>query len=113
MTKTFTIVGLVLAMGWTAGPAWAAEAQPPMDGFDEAFYTCQGDHNFLITYDSDTPTAATLTTNNDNRTYALKRASADSGVAFEGDGAKFWTDGTSVKVNGTVTPFQACKRKAS
>ncbi len=107
--KTWLMIGLVLAAGVIGGPA-RADAKPPMNDFNEAFYVCEGDHNFLISYDSDTPTAATLKSN-DDKTYALKRTTADNGAAFAGDGAKFWTDGKGVTVEGTATRLLACKRK--
>jgi membrane-bound inhibitor of C-type lysozyme len=89
-----------------------ADTKPPMNDFNEAFYVCEGDHNFLISYDSDTPTAATMTTNG-QKTYALKRSETANGVTFTGDGAKFWTDGKTTTVEGTAVRFQDCKRKTS
>ncbi|HEX3918682.1 MAG TPA: MliC family protein [Caulobacteraceae bacterium] len=99
------LFGSLVAPSAIAGPA----TQPPMNSFDEAYYTCANGEAFLISYDSDSPTSATMTTSNDNKKYDLKRTAASGGFQFSGAAAQFWTDGKTVKVHGTALPFQDCK----
>lgn len=103
-----------LATGALATAAWAADIamQPPMNGFNDAYYVCDG-AAFLISYDSETPTKATLTTSDHNKAYELKRTESPTGVAFAGGAAKFWTDGKTVTVTGPASKFTNCKRKAN
>ena len=107
------IVCAAVALG-LAGPALAqspSSVQPPMNAFDQAFYRCDGGEAFMISYDSEQPTTAEMVTNTDNRHYAMKRTDAPSGVRFSGAAAKFWTDGKSVKVEGTKATYSNCKMK--
>jgi membrane-bound inhibitor of C-type lysozyme len=102
----------VLAASLIATPAMAADPapQPPMNDFYEAFYNCDGGA-FLVSYDSETPEHATLTTNLKVKKYELKRAPAPSGFKFASDAARFWTDGKTVTIEGTETPLKNCKMK--
>jgi len=84
---------------------------PPMNDFNQAFYRCDQGVAFMISYDSDQPAKAEMTTNTDARHYELKRATAASGVAFAGGGTKFWTDGKAVSVEGAKASFQNCRMK--
>jgi len=111
--KVLLTLATALAAGSVGSLAAAAPMQPPMNNFNYAFYTCDDGGSFLMTYDDNPPKSATMTTNNDNKNYALKRQPVASGVQFSGDGAKFWTDGKSVTVDGTVKPFRNCKLKPS
>ncbi|MGH3426590.1 MAG: MliC family protein [Mycobacteriales bacterium] len=86
-------------------------AQPPMNTFDFAFYDCAAGGAFQVTYDSDTPKTATMTTNDDNKQYVLTRIDVANGVAFSSGPTKFWTDGKSVAVEGTSKPLKNCKMK--
>jgi membrane-bound inhibitor of C-type lysozyme len=97
----------------TTAPVQAADApmQPPMNDFNDAYYSCDGTA-FLISYDSETPTKAKLTTSSHNKEYELTRTQSPSGVAFEGGAVRFWTDGKTVTVAGTPEKFTNCKRKA-
>lgn len=112
------IACVVLSLGLAAGAAFAQPApapagpEPPMNDFTEAFYKCDGGLAFMMSYDSDKPTSAKMATNDDGRNYALKRTTAPNGVEFAGGGAKFWTDGKSVVVEGTKAAFKNCKMKA-
>lgn len=90
-----------------AGPS----NQPPMNNLDFAYYTCANGGAFLISYDAREPSSATMTTSNDNRSYALKRTSVEKGVRFTGPTASFWTDGKTVVVNGTQKPLLKCMIK--
>ncbi len=115
--KGLSMVGAALAAGLIGAPTMAAPSggssiQPPMDGFNDAFYTCDNGRAFLIAYDSETPANATMTTNDNDRRYALKRTPADTGVQFTGEAAKFWTDGKSVVVEGTDARYRNCKLKS-
>lgn len=109
------IVCAALSLGLAARPALAepSPTQPPMNAFAQAFYRCDGGEAFMISYDSEQPATAEMTTNSDSRRYALKRTTAPSGVAFSGGGARFWTDGKAVVVEGTKATFHNCKIKAS
>src|SRR4051794_22399168 len=94
--RVLSISAVVLAASLIAAPATAETAvQPPMNDFYEAFYNCEGGA-FLVSYDSDTPERATVTTNLKAKKYELKRTPAPTGVKFAGAAAKFWTDGKSV-----------------
>jgi membrane-bound inhibitor of C-type lysozyme len=111
--KTFALTGLVLATCVIAGSAMAAPtAQPPMNSFNFAFYTCDNGAAFQISYDADAPTKATLTTS-DNKQHPLKREPVANGAQFSDQGVMFWTDGTSVVVKGTQIPLNNCKLKAN
>jgi membrane-bound inhibitor of C-type lysozyme len=104
------------ALGWwlvSASAIAASSMQPPMNEFYSAFYNCADGGAFAVSYDSETPTTATITTNDQNKQYVLKRAQADNGVQFSNGAAKFWTDGKSVVVEGTRQPLKDCKRKPS
>lgn len=102
-----------LAASMISAPASAAPSnQPPMNDFDQAFYTCDNDGAFVVTYDSTEPSSATMTTSNNNTQYAMKRTQAASGFQFTGDTAKFWTDGKTVTVEGTAQHLRNCRLKA-
>jgi membrane-bound inhibitor of C-type lysozyme len=111
--RVASVFAAALAAGLAVSAPVSADTpmQPPMNDFNEAFYVCDG-ANFAVSYDSDTPTAATLTTSNAKK-YDLKRTTAPSGVQFTEDPVKFWTDGKTVVVQGAGGSFQNCKRKTS
>lgn len=101
-----------LALLSLASPVIAARAPaPPMDGFNDAFYTCDNGAAFAMSYDSNAPTSATMTTSNDNDRHQLKKTPVARGVEFAGGAIKFWTDGQSVVVDGTQVPFRDCRLK--
>jgi hypothetical protein len=85
----------------------------PMDDFNNAFYTCDAGGAFLMSYDSDRPSEATMTTSNNSKRYDLKKAKVAEGVEFTDDHVSFWTDGKTVVVKGTEVPLNNCKAKAS
>jgi membrane-bound inhibitor of C-type lysozyme len=97
----------------TATPALAADVQPPMNQFSQAFYRCDSGEAFMMTYGSDAPQQAQMTTSNDNKTYRLKRTPVGAGVEFSGGPVRFWTDGSDVRVEGTQLPFRNCKTDVS
>jgi membrane-bound inhibitor of C-type lysozyme len=86
-------------------------AQPPMNDFYQAFYICEGSA-FLIEYDSDKPSTATMVTSNNNKRVPMKRIPASTGVRFSGSAAKFWTDGKAVTVEGSAATFRNCRMKS-
>jgi hypothetical protein len=103
-----------LAAGLISAPAMAAPAaQPPMNAFQQAFYDCDNNGAFLVAYNSTKPNAATMTTSNNNREYALKRVQSPTGVQFSSDTAKLRIEGEVVTVEGTETPYLNCKRKVN
>jgi membrane-bound inhibitor of C-type lysozyme len=109
------MVCAALSLGLVAAPARAqpaATSQPPMNDFTQAFYRCDGGLSFMMSYDSEKPTTADMATNDDGRRYVLKRTTAASGVQFSGGGARFWTDGKTVVVEGTKASFKNCKVKS-
>jgi membrane-bound inhibitor of C-type lysozyme len=101
-----------LAASVIATSAMAADPapRPPMNDFYEAFYNCDGGA-FLVSYDSETPEHATLTTNLKAKKYVLTRAPAPTGFKFASSATRFWTDGKTVTVEGTETPLKNCKMK--
>jgi len=106
-----SVIAAVIAVSAISAPARAEPAkQPPMNDFYEAFYTCESGA-FLVSYDSDTPESATLTTSDKNKKFVLKRTPAPTGFQFTGGAAKFWTDGKTVTVEGAALPFRNCKMK--
>ena len=106
------IAVFALAAGLAAGSATAAgEAQPPMDSFNGAFYTCEDGGAFMVSYDSETPETATVTTNSDNKRYQLKRTPSSGGVEFTDGRVKFSTVGKTGLLQGTSTHFQNCRTK--
>ena len=110
--KALSVLGAALVATLIASAAMAdPPAQPPMNDFYEAFYLCDSNTAFMVSYDSDTPTGATLTTSTHNRAYELKRTASASGFQFQGAAAKFWTDGKAVTVSGTDTRLEGCKLK--
>ena len=98
-----------------AAPAAPAGMQPPMNDFDSAFYNCADGWAFQMSYDSEKPTSATMTTNADGKSFTLTRSAdaAGGGVAFAGGPIKFWTDGRAVRVEGTAQPLKNCTLKRS
>jgi membrane-bound inhibitor of C-type lysozyme len=105
-------LGATLALGLVAGRSAAqAPKQPPMNDFNQAFYRCDGGGAFMMSYDSDQPTAADMAGNDESKHHALKRTPSPSGVEFTGGGVKFWTDGKTVLVEGAKAPFKNCKMK--
>lgn len=107
------IVGTCFAAAVVSGPAMAAPlAQPPMNDFNDAYYIC-GDAAFQVSYDSNTPQTATVTTSSDNKSYELKRTPSDDGVSFAAGGVSFWTDGKSGSVAGAGAPLKNCRLKSS
>ena len=111
--KTLPLVAACLACGLVATSAWAASGpQPPMNDFNFAFYICDGGASFMMAYDANPPTGAAITTNDDNRTRQLKRVPDDTGARFQGEGVTFWTDGKSVRVQGTQKPYPNCRLKS-
>jgi membrane-bound inhibitor of C-type lysozyme len=112
--KLLPRVAALIAAGSLAAPAMAqGPVQPPMNQFYSAFYTCDGGGAFMVAYDSDKPETATMTTSNNNKTYTLKRSQVSSGAEFSDGATKFWTDGKTVTVDGTVQPYLNCKLKPS
>ena len=112
--KTFPILCAALASAAVAGSALAApDAQPPMNQFSQAFYRCDNGGAFMMSYGSNAPQQAQMTTSNDNKTYELKRTPAATGVEFSGGKIVFWTDGKAVRVQGTQLTFRNCKTKVS
>ena len=112
--RTAALAGL--ALGLAAGPALAADPpstpQPPMNDFYQAFYHCDGGGAFSITYDSDQPEKAEMAMNDGSKPYELKRAAASaSGFEFAAGGAKFWTDGKTVKAEDGKGALNNCKIK--
>lgn len=93
--------------------AAAATAAPPMDSFNDAFYNCDNGAAFAMSYDSNNPTSATMTTSDDNARHDLKKTKVAKGVEFAGGPVKFWTDGQSVVVDGTQKVFADCKLKSN
>ncbi len=92
-------------------PAAAAGFQPPMNDFTQAFYRCDGGLAFMMSYDDEKPKTADMLTNDDGRHYALKRTASQNGAEFAGGGARFWTDGKTVVVEGAKSAFKNCKMK--
>ena len=110
--KVVPIFGAVLAFVIMPAPALADAAfEPPMDDFNNAFYQCNEPGAFLVSYDSDKPTSATITTANNNKNYSLQRTSSESGVLFSGGAVKFWTDGKTTTLTGTETTYKNCALK--
>jgi membrane-bound inhibitor of C-type lysozyme len=109
-------IGLAAMLAAGAAPSLGLTAdgpmQPPMNDFNDAYYICDG-ASFLISYDSETPTKATLHTSNQKKAYELSRTDSPTGVTFAAGAAKFWTDGKTVTVAGTDPKFANCKRKAN
>ena len=104
--------GLATCLVWSDAMA-AKPTTPPMDDFNNAFYTCDNEGAFLISYDSDKPSSATLTTSNNSKRYELKKTAVATGTEFSGGNVKFWTDGDTVTVVGTEVALQNCKRKTN
>ncbi len=110
--RTLVLVSALLAASAVVAPAEAATKLPPMNNFNVAFYNCDDNAAFLVSYDSGRAQAATVTTSSNNKQYKLKRTPAPTGVQFTGDNVKFWTDGDKVTVEGTEVPLLNCKLKA-
>jgi membrane-bound inhibitor of C-type lysozyme len=111
--KTLLIIGAALAAAAGTGLATAGPlVQPPMNNFQGAFYNCDNGAAFQMSYDSNQPTKATMTTSDDNRQHLLNRTPVSTGVEFSGRRVKFWTDGQTVVVDGTTITFQNCKLKS-
>lgn len=109
--NVWPMVAAALVGGAMATRAVAEEPpQPPMNDFYQAFYVCEG-AAFLIEYDSDKPSAATMVTSNNKKKLEMKRIPASTGVRFSGGAAKFWTDGKAVTVEGSAAPFKNCRMK--
>ena len=100
------VLGCLTSSALLADPAM----QPPMNTFNFAFYDC-ANGAFQISYDSDAPKTATLTTSDGNKAYALDRTAAPSGVAFSHGPTRFWTDGKTVRIEGTSKALKDCKIK--
>ena len=107
------MMALALVPGCMAVSAMAAGMQPPMNNFNFAFYTCDDQGAFQVTYDSETPRVATLTTNDNNKQYVLNRRPVADGAQFSSSAARFWTDGRKVVVEGTAKRLENCKRVAN
>ena len=112
MVKHIPVVGLALAATLAAPAVAQTPMQPPMNSFNDAFYTCDNDASFQLSYDSETPKEATLTTKS-NKRFDLKRTQTADGVQFSGGGATFWTDGKTLRIDGVDTALRNCKLKAS
>ncbi|HTK35947.1 MAG TPA: MliC family protein [Caulobacteraceae bacterium] len=110
--RTLLLIGAALAAGLVTAPAMAATARlPPMNNFNIAFYNCDDNAAFLMSYDSNRATAATMTISSNNKQYKLKKAPVATGVQFSDGAVKFWTDGDKVTVDGTEIPLTNCKLK--
>lgn len=111
--KALPMVGGVLVW-FLCSPlaATASPKQPPMNNFNFAFYTCADGSAFQVTYDSTTPTKATLTTNNNNRQYVLTRTSSAAGLQFAKGPVSFQPNGRTALIQGTKTPLKGCKLKS-
>jgi len=110
--KLRPMFGAALSMSVFAAPSMAAlSAQPPMNDFNQAFYICQNNTAFMVTYDSDTPQTATLTISANNKTYTLTRLPAATGAQFSVGAIKLSTDGKAAQLEGTAAHFQNCRIK--
>lgn len=108
--NAWSMAAAALAAGVLATAAAAENSpQPPMNDFYQAFYICEG-AAFLIEYDSDKPSKATIITGN-NKRVEMKRIPTSAGVQFSGPAARFWTDGKTVTVEGSAAPFKNCRMK--
>jgi membrane-bound inhibitor of C-type lysozyme len=108
------VTSALIAVGLGSAAFAGSPMLPPMNNFEQAFYTCDNGGAFIVSYHGNPPTSATMTTSNDNKRYALKRTPVATGAQFEGaKGAKFWTDGTTVTVAGTQKVYTNCKVKPS
>lgn len=83
-----------------------------MNNFNFAFYTCADGGAFQVSYDSTTPTTATVTTSHNNKQYVLTRTSAGAGVRFAKGAVKFQPSGRTALIQGTRAPLTGCKLKA-
>ena len=110
MLRSSVAFAIIAATAMMTSPISVQAAEPPMNDFYQAFYTCDGG-SFMVAYDSDTPTTATVSANNAKKPYELKRSEAPSGILFAASGAKFWTDGKTATLEGTPTPLKNCKKK--
>ena len=109
--NAWPMIAAALAAGAMATSAAAEEpAQPPMNDFYQAFYICEG-AAFLIEYDSDKPSTATIVSSSNKKRVEMKRIPASTGVRFSGAAAKFWTDGKAVTVEGSAASFKNCRIK--
>jgi membrane-bound inhibitor of C-type lysozyme len=114
--KVWPVIGGVLAACMLCPAALAdTPMQPPMNDFDSAFYNCADGWAFQMSYDSETPQTATMTSNADGKTHTLTRTAdtTNGGVAFADGPTKFWTDGKTVRVEGLSQPMKDCKLKST
>jgi membrane-bound inhibitor of C-type lysozyme len=112
--KSVLVIGAALATCLIAAPAMAASAsQPPMNTFHTAFYNCDDNAAFLVSYDAARPKLATMTTSNNSQKHELKRTPASPGFQFSDGTVKFWSDGDKVTVEGAEIPLLNCKKKAN
>lgn len=110
--KALTMVGGVLVLSLLSSPAISkAVDQPPMNDFNSAFYTCASGGAFEVSYDSATPSHATLTTSHNNTRYVLTRASAGPAIQFAKGAVRFRTTGQTALVQGTRVPLRDCRLK--
>jgi membrane-bound inhibitor of C-type lysozyme len=108
--RALSVSAAVFAAGLIAAPAMAQQTmQLPMNDFYEAFYTCENGA-FLVSYDSDMPTTATLTSSPNNKHFVLKRSPSATGAQFSNGADKFWTDGRTVTLDGADLRFKNCKK---
>lgn len=113
MMKHLTcLYGILLAGACASVSLAASPSQPPMDQFNNAYYTCDAGAAFAMSYDSKKPTSVVMTTSNNNKRHSLKRTPVANGVEFSGDAVKFWTDGNKVVVEGTQLPLTNGSTKA-
>lgn len=112
--RILPLAGLLFAACIVVAPASAKTSyEPPMNDFNFTYYTCDNGAAFQMSYDSNAPTEATLTTSNNNKQYHLKRAPVGSGAQFSNGQVTFWTDGSSVVLKGTELSFSNCRPKTA
>ena len=108
-----SMVGGAVGCLVSASALAAPPAQPPMNAFYSAFYLCADGGAFAVSYDSETPTTATITTNDHNKEYVLKRTPDANGVQFSNGGVRFRADGRSAVLEGARQPLKDCKLKSN
>ena len=111
--KTVPILCVALAISAITTTLTLADPspKPPMNDFGQAFYKCDEGAAFMMSYDQDDPSKASMTTSSGNKRYDLKRTTSPNGAEYAGSKVSFWTDGKSVVVKGTVVAFKNCKTK--